>query len=50
MLTENKSKEKSDLEFFRTARQGVNKTISIAIAIIVIVAVIAMTGVYYEYW
>jgi len=50
MLTQNKSKRKSDLKFFQTARQGINRTIYIAIAVIIIIAVVAMTGVYYEYW
>ncbi|SDR80469.1 hypothetical protein SAMN04488553_0732 [Gramella sp. MAR_2010_147] len=50
MFIQNNSKRKSDLEFLRVARKGVNKAIYIAIALIVIVAVIAMTGVYYEYW
>lgn len=50
MFTQDKSNRNSDLEFFRTTRKGISKIIYIAIAIIIIVAVIAMTGVYYEYW
>jgi len=42
--------KKSDLRFFRAARKSINRTIYIAIAIIIVLAGIAMTGVYYEYW
>ncbi|WP_156888621.1 hypothetical protein [Christiangramia echinicola] len=46
----NKSDGRSDIEFLRTARRVNNKIIYIAISIIIILAVFAMTGVYYEYW
>lgn len=50
MFIQDKSNRNSDLEFFRSARQSINKIIYIAIAVIIVLAVIAMTGVYYEYW
>ncbi|WP_229337765.1 hypothetical protein [Christiangramia sediminis] len=50
MFTQDKSNRNSDLEFFRAARKNINKIIYIAIAIIIVLAVVAMTGVYYEYW
>tara|TARA_B100000929_G_scaffold249072_1_gene208268 strand:+ start:1172 stop:1330 length:159 start_codon:yes stop_codon:yes gene_type:complete len=52
MFIQNKSNtdKKSELKFFRAARIGINRTIYVAIAIIIILAGIAMTGVYYEYW
>ena len=50
MFIQNKSNtdKKFELKFFRAARIGINRTIYVAIAIIL--AGIAMTGVYYEYW
>ena len=42
--------KKSDLRFFRAASKGINRTIYVAIAIIIILAGIAMIGVFYEYW
>lgn len=50
MLSQNSSTEKSEMEFYRSSRQGINKTIYVAIAIVIILAIIAMTGVYYEFW
>jgi len=51
MRTEdNPNRKSSDLEFFQSARQGLTKTINIAIAIIIILALLAMTGVFFEYW
>ncbi|QYA26498.1 hypothetical protein G3I01_13640 [Gramella sp. MT6] len=50
MRTRNHTDRKSEIEFLRTARQVNNKVIYIAITIIILVAVVAMTGVYYEYW
>ena len=50
MRTRNQLDRKSDIEFLKTARQINNKVFYIAITIIILVAVVAMTGVYYEYW
>ncbi|MDX1762174.1 MAG: hypothetical protein R3218_08480 [Christiangramia sp.] len=50
MLTRNNPDKQSDLEFLRSIRQDNRKKFFIAIAIVVLVAVVAMTGVYYEYW
>ncbi|CAL66521.1 hypothetical protein GFO_1548 [Christiangramia forsetii KT0803] len=47
---DNTNRKSSDLEFFQSARQGLSKTINIAIAIIIVLALIAMTGVFFEYW
>ena len=37
-------------EILRPFQKGKNRTIYIAIAIIIILTIIAMTGVYFEYW
>lgn len=50
MRTRNNPERKSEIEFLRAARQINNKVIYVAITIIIVVAVVAMTGVYYEYW
>ncbi len=50
MHTRNQSDRKSEIDFLRAAQKINNKMIYVAITIIVVVAVIAMTGVYYEYW
>ena len=50
MLTQNNPKNKSDLEILKSARQGNKKKIFVAIAVVIILTVVAMTGVYYEYW
>ncbi|GAA4323223.1 hypothetical protein GCM10023115_51790 [Pontixanthobacter gangjinensis] len=50
MLTRNNPDKQTDLEFLKRIRQGNRKKFFIAFALIVLMAVIAMTGVYYEYW
>lgn len=50
MLTRKDPDKHSDLEYFRSVRQGNKKRFFIAIAVIIVLAVVAMTGVYYEYW
>ncbi|MCP9200381.1 hypothetical protein MKO06_10700 [Gramella sp. GC03-9] len=36
--------------FMRYKKNFHNKTIFIAIALVIVVTIVAMTGVYYEYW
>lgn len=50
MRTRNHSERKSEIDFLKAAQKINNKMIFIAITVIVVVAMIAMTGVYYEYW
>ena len=50
MQSRDKSERRSDIEFLRTARKVNDKIFYIAISIIVVLAVVAMTGVYYEFW
>jgi len=40
----------TDLAFFQAARKGLNRLVLVAITIIIILAGIAITGVYYNYW
>ncbi|MCH4823072.1 hypothetical protein ML462_07775 [Gramella lutea] len=50
MSNRDHSERKSEIDFLKAAQKINNNMIFIAITIIVVVALIAMTGVYYEYW
>jgi len=50
MPTGNKSETTSDPNIFNENNSNSNKLIYLAIAFIIIFTVVAMTGVYYEYW
>lgn len=50
MTSGNKSENTSDPNIFSQNNSNTNKFIYLAIAFIIIFTVVAMTGVYYEYW
>ncbi|WP_166435169.1 hypothetical protein [Christiangramia sabulilitoris] len=50
MATKNQPKKFSDMEFLQTSARENNKVIYIAIVLVLVFTLVAMTGVYYEYW
>ncbi|MCM8570159.1 hypothetical protein NE848_12270 [Gramella jeungdoensis] len=50
MVNIEKEDKESPIEILQRFQKGKNKSIYIAIAVIILLTIIAMVGVYYEYW